>query len=594
MQNAKPFKFRHLRTRITVYFSVLTMICFFVFTIVIINAYSSKLVEETDSVQIRELSLMENRLSEKIEQVEATHSRIMCNAEILKILSRSNAQGELSTEDTEALNYSLDAFIGNSYTIRTGLMLNGKGSVLQPIYKSFAGRILENREYVRLQSSQLTRIFSESNDFPLITNAGDNAISYFGKIYDCNDQYAQVGTLMLQIRKNQLFKDLDEQARQLFSLCLVVNENGEIVSSFGNPVNAEEQESLIDALKASGYRLQDNEYRMYSTKVSAYPVWRLICLQSNLFFTQRFDSLTWLVVFASAIFILLVIANSILLSEKITRPLNSLRDSMNRLGTATETRRWPEPLTTERRDEIFDLINGYNSMLANLRHLTDENEFRLKREKEAEINALQMKLDMLQLQINPHFIHNTLISMQYIAHEAGVPKLVTMISAFNSLLRNSFAHSGLYITALEEVENLKNYIKVQQPRYDFPIEFIDEVEPDLVFAEIPKLILQPLVENALFHGLLPVRGGTIIVTFEKVGDRMEVRISDNGVGITNEKLQEFTDSGFSNPKGYNSFGMKNVNERLELTYGSESCLHIQRGEKGGTVIRFIIPIHLKF
>jgi two-component system sensor histidine kinase YesM len=123
------------------------------------------------------------------------------------------------------------------------------------------------------------------------------------------------------------------------------------------------------------------------------------------------------------------------------------------------------------------------------------------------------------------------------ALETGALELAETITSFNALLRISMSQSNAFITVIEEIRNIQNYLNIQQKRYNFKIDFTYHAETDVGFAVLPKLILQPLVENALFHGIVPVKGGVISVDFHTKSDQLIIKISDNGKGISKKVLE---------------------------------------------------------
>lgn len=165
-----------------------------------------------------------------------------------------------------------------------------------------------------------------------------------------------------------------------------------------------------------------------------------------------------------------------------------------------------------------------------------------------------------------------------------------MIVAFNTLLRTSMSNGNDFITVTEEIDNMNHYLEIQKQRYDSKISIQCYVLDDMDFVMIPKLILQPLVENSLFHGIIPKGEGTILISFSRQGSYLLVSVSDNGVGIPQEKQKTILQKKDHSQRGYTNIGLPNVNERLKMYYGQDCQLHILSSSEFGTFISFLVPI----
>jgi len=252
---------------------------------------------------------------------------------------------------------------------------------------------------------------------------------------------------------------------------------------------------------------------------------------------------------------------------------------------------WSLVKQTSDTDEIQKLVSGFNTMVENLQQLSSDIVLEQEKKKKAEVSMVETQLKLLQSQINPHFIHNTLNTMNYLAKKEGNTKLSEMIFSFNSLLRSSMSYDEMFVSIAEEIENLRNFINIQKMRYDDEVEikFICNVESEADEAILPKLIVQPLVENALYHGIAPTDGGVISVTVGVRDNRLSIEVRDDGIGINNAVLEEISRGKHLKARRSGQMGIDNVNERLLLYYGESSRLNIKSIPDEGTVISFTIP-----
>lgn len=238
--------------------------------------------------------------------------------------------------------------------------------------------------------------------------------------------------------------------------------------------------------------------------------------------------------------------------------------------------------------EIQELAKSYNRMLHDINHYVDSIIEIQKQKRQAEINALQM-------QINPHYIYNTLTSIKWLIMQGDTVKSTKAIDAFIKLLRSTISKSDEYISVEEEIENLKNYMYINEIRYGEKIKtefFISINEPDQLM--IPKMILQPFIENAFFHGFPEGQNGEIFVCVREKAEKLIVEIIDNGVGMDERQVNEL-ENGKSSRKSehFTGIGINNIRDRLKLIYENQYELKIKSSLGEGTTVTVVLPIQHK-
>ena len=238
--------------------------------------------------------------------------------------------------------------------------------------------------------------------------------------------------------------------------------------------------------------------------------------------------------------------------------------------------------------EIQELAKSYNRMLHDINHYVDSIIEIQKQKRQAEIHALQM-------QINPHYIYNTLTSIKWLIMQGDTVKSTKAIDAFIKLLRSTISKSDEYISVEEEIENLKNYMYINEIRYGEKIKtefFISINEPDQLM--IPKMILQPFIENAFFHGFPEGQNGEIFVCLREKAEKLIVEIIDNGVGMDERQVNEL-ENGKSSRKSehFTGIGINNIRDRLKLIYENQYELKIKSSLGEGTTVTVVLPIQHK-
>lgn len=274
-----------------------------------------------------------------------------------------------------------------------------------------------------------------------------------------------------------------------------------------------------------------------------------------------------------------------LISASIYRPIKKLHDV-----TTTITKNDLQVLVnSENVDEITDLGNNFNIMIGRIRELLNA------KVKEQE-NLKKAELKALQAQINPHFLYNTLDTIVWMAEANKTDQVIEIVRALSSFFRISLSKGKDWISIRQEIEHVRSYLAIQKMRYRDILDYKIEVDEDLLDGTILKLTLQPLVENALYHGIKNKRnGGTITVRAQSVGaDLVRLEVQDDGVGFTPYKLAQIRtmlndDAGEISLKE-GGFGLENVNKRIKLYYGKQYGLYVQSEYLGGTQVVARIPL----
>ncbi|MGB4659279.1 MAG: histidine kinase, partial [Mobilitalea sp.] len=241
----------------------------------------------------------------------------------------------------------------------------------------------------------------------------------------------------------------------------------------------------------------------------------------------------------------------------------------------------------ENHDEIAVLADSFNDMAIKLEQQVNS----IRQEQE---NLRNMELKLLQTQINPHFLYNTLDTIVWLIEGNKNKEAIDIVISLSEFFRIVVSKGRDFIHIYEEEIHIKSYLEIQQSRYKDILDYEINIPKELYPYQIPKLTLQPLVENSLYHGVKMLRArGKITVTGEMKGEDICFHVIDNGVGMDEEELQalrkEIEMPGSAQSAG---FGLANVNERIKLNFGDEYGLDIQSKKGEGTAITITIPARL--
>lgn len=266
---------------------------------------------------------------------------------------------------------------------------------------------------------------------------------------------------------------------------------------------------------------------------------------------------------------------SYFVSDSLTKPVRLLRESAEEIAMGNLEVRVPRVSD----DEIGELSDQFNTMVGSLKEL-------LRRVYEEQEKQRAYELMLLQAQINPHFLYNTLDSLQWLIRMNQLAAAEKMTTALTHFFKTGLNNGKDIIRLREEMENVESYLTIQQLRYKSKLTFFVHMEKEVEALEVPKLILQPLVENALYHGIKPKEdGGFIDIHVCKEEGRVHISVADNGCGMDPKMLEALRD-GIS--KGEvsrkDSYGLKNVNERLRLFFQDNYEMKIESGPGVGTSV----------
>lgn len=323
-------------------------------------------------------------------------------------------------------------------------------------------------------------------------------------------------------------------------------------------------------------------HRTVVVKTVGYTGWKIISVIPEENMQQQWNqaSVIWVTVVAISILIL-IFANQYL-SSRIVQPLQRLEDSVKELELHS-----PEKIYVGGSEEIQHLGMTIRSMVEQMRKLMDDI---VKQQEEKRKN----ELDALQSQINPHFLYNTLDSIIWMVESERYEEAIAMVTALANLFRISLSKGKTIISIKDEFNHAINYSNIQQVRFKnkFNVNFMldEKIEPYMTI----KLIIQPLLENAIYYGMEAMDGdGEILVQgYEQNGD-IYIDVIDNGIGMPPETVEHLLTDGKYERKRGSGIGLKNVDQRIKLYFGQDYGLEIKSEPDVGTRVRIHLPMKLE-
>ena len=258
-----------------------------------------------------------------------------------------------------------------------------------------------------------------------------------------------------------------------------------------------------------------------------------------------------------------------------SKPINELSGAMKRFRKGDFDTR----IELNREDEFEQLAVGFNKMTSQLKQTMEE-------QVKAERKVNETRIAMMQAQLNPHFLYNTLDTIKWVGKANQVPEIATLSASLAGILRSSISEKQ-FCSLSQEIQMIRNYCDIQRIRFDDCFDLEVDVDDWLMEAVVPKLILQPLVENSIIHGLEGQRDGHIEVrAYEK--ECLYIEIQDNGKGITDEYITALENDDIDTLKGH--LGLNNVNTIIRMYYGKEYGVRARRLPERGSLVTVKLPL----
>ena len=376
-------------------------------------------------------------------------------------------------------------------------------------------------------------------------------------------------SLAEQLLEQTTQKDSIDAIESVRNLCITLETRMEEID------NAESYDEGMTQLENNIYILTDL-IQTYMYDYLYYESVHLSHLQAEITQHIEYIILTLVVLFVIVIVFIIVYVSH--MTEAITSPLTKLTGRVEDITKGDFEKK--EPIDAAE-DEIQKLSVGFEDMVGQLNELIQEN-------KRAERRKRHAELELLQAQINPHFLYNTLDTIIWLIEADKKQESVQMVSALSDFFRFCLSRGRDIISLQEEEKHVLSYLSIQKTRYQDRMDYEVHIPESLYDYAIPKLTLQPLVENSIYHGIkLQREKGIISVTAMDLGDKIELIVKDNGAGMSEERLEEMRKAIESGEKI--GFGLRTVHERMQLLFGEEYGLTISSTEGVGTTITAVIP-----
>ena len=386
---------------------------------------------------------------------------------------------------------------------------------------------------------------------------------------------------MLDIRHDIIQNSINSVTIGEKGFVFVTDEEDNIVYTPVNDIVYRVNPKWTRAEEPMSVQIGGGSYQIRS-ELSPYTGWRTVGVFSMDEVMSSVNTIVYILLACVIISLVLVIFASVQLSRSLTSPIFKLRRLMKQAESGNLNVRF----NGRYNDEIGELGQSFNTMIARINDLIQMVYVEQKNKRTAEMKSLQE-------QIKPHFLYNTLDTISWMARDYDAEDIVHLVDALTNMFRIGLSHGKDIITVKEEITHVSNYLYIQKIRYKDKLNYEIYVEESLYAIEVPKLILQPLVENAIYHGIKAKRGsGTIFITGEPADENLLFTVRDNGAGMPQEKVDEInrlmSERGVLDEQ--KSFGLFYIRERIQLCYGEGYGVHVESSLGKGTCVTITLPL----
>lgn len=365
-----------------------------------------------------------------------------------------------------------------------------------------------------------------------------------------------------------LLIDVDYRVLQNYLRIEELNTNQDIVilDSDGNIVYYKDLSMNEDEKRKLGtIKDRDANYIIQNNKlITTYKIentdWTLIGIASLKELHTLKNNLIKLFFLSGGVSLLIIIGINLLLSNKIIKPIKRLEKHVNDFSIMP----LDESKDSGISEEVLSLTKNFNAMTEKINYLRE------------------YEIKVLHSQINPHFLYNTLDTIIWMAEFQDTEKVISITKALANFFRISLSNGREMISLKEEIEHIKEYLFIQKQRYEDKLNYSFEISEEILEIEVPKIILQPIVENSIYHGIKNLDGaGEIKISFMVMGENIEIVIEDNGVGFVNTQKKNNLKIG--------GIGIGNVDKRIKFYYGENYGVIIDDKLKKGAKVVIRLP-----
>jgi two-component system, sensor histidine kinase YesM len=581
----KRFFIKRFATRVVLTVSVVILIPT-IFISIFFYASSSKIIKKN----VRESSIqLTKQAADSLSFIFSTgtdlsdivYSNEGIQEAIQKDLDPSITQLEKNRNDesiTQLLNSNVfsSSFVRNIYILKEVGTSWGSGTFSR--YK-FSKYPLEELNWTSKSIKNNGEVVWEGLQFDRFSGAGENIqlILPISRVMKDFDNLENIAYLQVYLDGEGILNTINQLKLGTTGRFFVIDEDGKVmIHNNRSLINKKVQnKELFEKLMVNDnieFEFEQNNKHYYAVKQRMTNGWMVVGTVPVQEITGELVTIQKVTWFYSIFFTLIAILIGWVLANRVTQPVNTLTDQMKLVGKGNFNVR----TDVQSGDEIGIMSSQFNKMIHQIDKLMVQITAEQKEKKEAELRAIRHR-------INPHFLFNTLSTIRWLMKFNQTEKANTALSSLIRLLEANMGKKGTFVTLAEEIDIVEKFIDILQIRYDQHFHLDLKIDPSLQDFEIPQMLLQPIVENAIFHGIVPTsKEGTIFIIGKSLDNGAEIMIKNEGIPIHHEKLKQLDNQNREN--SFIGIGLLHVYDSIRLYFASDSSVTIDSDENGTVVI----------
>ena len=535
------------------------------------HIYGNKLIEESSEV----LNLYSTNIENELRKIDKETLNILSEGQVQKYLANINRTESSYEQYVELQNlnsYLLNQADAESYISSVSLidLNNNAYTVGNSIATLSSAAQKKLQDTADRQDGRIVWMEPQDGDRDIVAVREIRSIPKMQKL----------GDVMIRIDPQALVSWVSSTSPQYNAYLIILSPGNHYVYRDGRLASIRFDSAALARAKNGTYRVQGKKF-LINREVSAYSGWTYIYLEPYQTVFQNLQVMRAFLIGCYAVVLVLMLLAGLAFARSITRPIVILSRKMSKIKDVNFEKVDLDLVEDSKCDEVGQLNNNFILMLQKIDELIKENYTKQILMKETQLKALQA-------QINPHFLYNTLDSINWLAKANGQERISIMVKSLGSLLRSSIRNTESLIGLREELRLLQDYINIQRIRFGDRLDFRTDIDEDILDCRIPKLTLQPIVENSIKYVLEDMTGVCRIeVSSHKLPDHIELVVRDNGRGIGEKSLEQLGTA--DHPAGGAGIGLKNIDERLKLFFGANYGLSLRSGSEQGMTVTVKIP-----
>lgn len=563
---------RSIRSKILFFFYGMILVVTITISLYFQNRHNARLQDTISNQHETALQQIVSDITFLQDDIRDISTYLIIDSNLQSLIDENLTDTQDTLYNNNSLSFIYKLLASKSYI--SSVIIYGNND--EPLFFVYTDQSTDNNTFSNIKETNIYQICKDlkgksywhhidtNNQEIILNNAFDKFALSRVIVNPLSESNYYRGFLTITFNDDVLDKSLLNVINQSYQQIVISDANGNILYSYGNP-------ALIHQITEDSSDTRTTQVThdlILSTEPLPNTDWTIHSVTDLAYYRESYTSDTniWLLMILLCIGITLPI--SLVLTKHLSTPIEQLLRSMKQF----EAGDFNASVPVKTHDEIGTLSVGYNKMVSNIKTLIDEVYVLEIREREAELKALQAG-------INPHFLYNSLDSIYWKALSCHQTDIAEMLFSLSRLFRLSLNQGKDRIRIKDELELVTHYLALQKMRFKEKLTYDMDVAPEVMEQMIPKLIIQPFVENAIIHGIEPLdETGCLSITGSRLEDQIYLKISDNGAGFD-----------LSSEQSKPGYAIENIRERLTFIYGQDFKLTIDSKIGKGTTVQILLP-----